>query len=306
MGKVAFLLNGQGAQFPGMGRSLYKNSSVKRLYDMAESKRKGTIHQCFEGTGEELTKTENAQPCLFVTDLACAYSLIENGIKPDGVAGFSLGEIAALPLAGVTSVSESFELVKKRGELMQRDAEKTEGTMVAVLTKDKKKLRKLAKEFKVYPVNYNCPGQIVVSGKKKRIEKFIMELEKQEFKYKKLQVSGAFHTPYMESASKELYKYLEGVKVHRPKISIYGNYTAKPYEADHAVIRNNIAKQIVNPVRFEETMQQMYEDGYDTFIECGPGKTLSGFVRRTLKGVTLCNVSDEESLNKALELLKNK
>jgi [acyl-carrier-protein] S-malonyltransferase len=189
---------------------------------------------------------------------------------------------------------------------MQKSAEDVTGSMVAVMRMDSDKLKELCEEYEVYPVNYNCPGQIVVSGESAKMQKFKDKLTELKARFVELPVGGAFHTPYMESAAKSLKKELKDGKIYnlnRPEIPLYANKTAEPYSGDEEEMISTISDQVCNSVKWEETLNNMARDGVDTFIECGPGKALSGFVKRTVEGAKIYNVYNMESLQKVIEEL---
>ena len=200
MGKIAFLFAGQGAQYPGMGKSLTEISpKAASMFELADSIRPGTSRQCFEGDPAELTQTANTQPCVFTVDLAAAYALEEAGVHADVAAGFSLGEMAALTFAGSFSEKDGFSLVCRRGELMQEAAQEHPSAMAAVLKLKDETVEQLCAGFPdVYPVNYNCPGQLVVAGGTEHLEQFCELAAEAGGRAKKLAVGGGFHSPFME------------------------------------------------------------------------------------------------------------
>ena len=304
MGKVAFVFSGQGAQYSGMGKSLYEASAAaKAVFDTAETIRPGTIQQCFEGALEEISITKNTQPCLFCVDLAAAQALREAGIEPDMVAGFSLGEVAAVTFAGIFTQAEGFSLVVKRGEAMQAAAEKVDSAMAAVLKLANDKVEELCRMHTgVFPVNYNCPGQLVVAGLKSSLEGFLSDVAANGGRAVPLNVSGGFHSPFMESAAIRLAQVLEEMDAKAPRLPVYANYTAEPYGADDAKLL--LEKQVSNPVRWQQTVEKMIEAGVDTFVEVGAGKTLCGLIKKTNRAAKVYNVEDADTLAATLAALR--
>ena len=299
MGKTVFVFSGQGAQYPGMGKSLYDNSPAARaVFDMAEAIRPGTIKQCFEGTKEELSVTINTQPCVFAVDLASAAAVAEKGIRPDFAAGFSLGEIAALAFSGILSYEQAFRLVCKRAEFMDKAAGENPGAMAAVLKLSPEKAEEICSGFeKAYPVNYNSPAQTVVAASVDEIDALCEKVKEEKGKAVKLAVSGAFHSPFMDDAAAALAEYLEGVELSEPEIPVYANATAEPYSGD---MKQLVSTQVNHPVKWQTTVENLVAQGADRFIEVGPGKTLTGLIKKINADVKAFNIETKEGLD-ALE-----
>lgn len=304
MGRVAFVFPGQGAQYPGMGRELVEVSpAAAEVFRMADTLRCGTSEQCFEGPAEALQETKITQPCMFAAEMATAAALEEAGIHADCAAGFSLGELAALSYGRVVDISTGFELVCCRGELMQACAEVYDTSMAAVVKLSNETVEQVCARFEgVYPVNYNCPGQVTVAGLKSQMADFSAAIKGSKGRALPLKVSGGFHSPYMAEASEEFGKLLENLEFAVPSVTLYSNVTGLPYEGD---MKQLLSKQICSPVRWEAIVRNMIDDGVDTFIEVGPGSVLQGLIKKIDASVRTYGVCDAESLKTVVEEVRS-
>lgn len=284
----AYVFPGQGSQFVGMGKDLYENSSVaKDLFEKANQILGFRITDLmFEGTMEDLRQTKVTQPAVFLHSVILAKTLGES-FQPNMVAGHSLGEFSALVAAGALSFEDGLVLVSKRAMAMQKACEIQPSTMAAVLALDDVKVEEICAAIDgiVVPANYNCPGQLVISGDIPSVEAACEQMLAAGAKRAlKLPVGGAFHSPLMEPARVELAEAIEATEFHAPVCPVYQNVDAKP-QTDPAVIKANLLKQLTSPVRWTQSVQNMIADGCDTFIEVGPGAVLQGLVKKINKEV---------------------
>jgi len=280
MAKIAFIFSGQGDQIPGMGKALYDNYKVATsIFDRCEQIRANTINQCFCGTCEELAQTINTQPCLFAMEMAAATVLKDKGIEPRYVAGFSLGEIIAATFSGLFDLETGFSLVCKRARILEEASLTIEAEMAAVIKLSNEDVEKLCSNFNnIYPVNYNCPGQITVSGLKSEMLEFYSEVKKEGGRAIPLKVSGPFHTPFLTQSAALFKQEIDKANMGSLKIPLYSNKTAQLYEPNKE--SDLLSTQISSPVRWEAIIRDMLNKGVDTFIEIGPGKTLCNMVKK--------------------------
>lgn len=280
-----YMFPGQGSQFPGMGKDLYETNSLAReLFDKADEILGFKITEImFNGTAEELKQTKVTQPAVFLHSVIVAMCSPE--FKPEMVAGHSLGEFSALTAAGALSFEDGLRLVAIRAQAMQKACEVNPGTMAAVLMLSAEKVEQICAETEgiVVPANYNCDGQIVISGELDAVAKACEKMKEAGARRAlPLPVGGAFHSPLMEPAAKELAEGIESVNFSEPLCPVYQNVTALP-TTDPAVIKANLLAQLTAPVKWTQSVENMLADGADSFTECGPGKVLQGLVAKIAK-----------------------
>ena len=301
MSKVAYIFPGQGSQYVGMGKDLFSEfPAAKEVFQKADATLGLPLSKiCFEGPEEELKKTKNTQPAIFLHSLAVWKIL--NPKDAAMVAGHSLGEYSALVAAGALAFEDALKLVRLRGELMQEAGEENPGTMAAIVGLDAKIVGEVCctawKEGVVQAANFNSPGQVVISGSVSGVRKG-MEIAKERGAklVKELVVSGAFHSPLMQSAKDGLKAALDEVEIHDARIPVYANVTAKPVQKA-SEIRTLLFEQVTSPVRWHETVVNMAADGATSFIEIGPGKVLQGLVKRIAPDVSVSGVDTALSLS---------
>ena len=307
MSKIAFIFPGQGAQKAGMGKDFYEGTSTGReVFDRASELLGFSMPElCFE-ENDRLDITEYTQAAMVTTSIAMMKVLMEEtGIRPDVAAGLSLGEYCALYAAGVMSADDAITTVRKRGILMQEAVPVGVGAMAAVLAMAAEKIEEVLKDIPdVWIANYNCPGQIVISGKKEAVELACEKLKEAGAKRTvMLNVSGPFHSGMLVEAGKKLGEFLEHVELSDPQIPYVANVTAS-YVTDKAEVKDLLARQVSSSVRWEQSVRAMLADGVDTFIEIGPGKTLTGFLKKIDRSVTAYHIETPADLCDVLEKLQ--
>jgi len=307
MTKTALLFAGQGAQVVGMGKDLAQTSTAaKAWFDKANEVLGYDLASiCFNGPEPELTKTENAQPGIFLVSWVAFQMLRERmpGLSFQATAGLSLGEFTGLAAAGTMSFEDGLRVVRERGKFMQEACEATRGGMAAVIGLDEARTREVCAQAGVALANLNCPGQIVISGAADKIAQ-ACELAKTKGAKRALPltVAGAYHSPLMASAQPKLEEELMRTDLCSPTLTVVSNVTARPHEGAEA-IRTRLVEQVTSPVRWEESMRYLLSQGFSCFIELGPGSALSGFMKRIDKSVQMFNVADVNSLDRTVQAL---
>lgn len=304
MSKIAFMFPGQGTQYVGMGKDFYDAVPVSReMFELAgAASGLDVAGLCFE-ENDKINITEYTQIAMLAAEVAILKAVEEKGVKPDVTAGLSLGEYGALAASGVMSCEDVFKVVRQRGIYMQ-EAVPTGGAMTAVLGLDSETIEKICEETEgiVSIANYNCPGQIVITGEEAAVKAAAEKLSVAGAKRcVPLKVSGPFHSQMLSGAGEKLGKVLEDVTINDIQIPYIANVTAD-YVADKEAVKELLTKQVSSSVRWQQTIERMLADGVDTFIEIGPGKTLSGFMRKINKDVKTINIEKLEDLQKLAEL----
>lgn len=306
MSKIAYIFPGQGAQYFGMGKDFYEQTEIgKQIYDQASELLGFSVPELCFTENDRLDITEYTQAAMVTTSIAMMKVLNDRGIMADVAAGLSLGEYVALVAAGVMSPADAITTVRQRGILMQEAVPVGQGAMAAILAMDAAAIEEVLEPIEgVQIANYNCPGQIVISGKKEAVETACEKLKEAGAKRTiMLNVSGPFHSDMLKEAGKKLGTVLENVEVHTPVIPYVANVTAK-YVTDVNDVKPLLEKQVSSSVRWQQSVEAMLEDGVDTFIEIGPGKTLAGFMKKINRTVTVLNIEKLEDIDAVVEKLQ--
>lgn len=312
MGKLAVVFPGQGAQFVGMGRSFYDDSQVgKGMFETAsKALSKDMAELCFFSSDETLRMTENTQPSILTVSCMIYQSLIENGVEADGFAGLSLGEFSALVAGGALKFEDAVQIVRERGRFMQEEVPSGKGAMAAILGMERAPVEaicnQLSSEGVISVANYNCPQQVVIAGESELVEKALEQLKAIGAKKAvRLPVSAPFHTKMLTGAGEKLSAVLKQYEIKPLNKPVYTNVTAKAYQKEDS-IAEMLVKQVSESVLFEDQIRNMIADGFDTFVEVGPGNTLTKFIKKISKDVRCYSIETTEDLTKAMAELDQK
>ncbi len=309
MGKIAWVFPGQGAQFPGMGKELYDQYDVaKDVFERADAALGFKLSDLiFGGPSDELTLTYNAQPALLTVSVAAAMVLEGQGLRPDMVAGLSLGEYTALVVAGSLSLEDGVVITRKRGRYMQEACPPGQGSMAAIIGLPCAEVEAICYESSklgvVTGANYNCPGQVVISGHKKAVDDACRRAQERGAKGVPLAVSAPFHCALMEPAAKRLSADLEKIEFKEPTVAVYSNVTGRRL-SDPRGVKDILIQQMTQPVLWQVDMENMILDGASGFIEVGPGKSLTGFGKRINPAVRFVQFSSPYDLNAVIDFYK--